>query len=479
MPATLDRHATLYHDSGAHWDMDTADAYIDNQFEEFLSDLRALVDHPSVSATGEGIRDCATFEQSLCLAYGFDTAELVETAGHPAVVAHAYVDNDPENDAPTVLIYGHYDVQPVDPDAWDSPPFESEIRTEDGEELLYGRGTVDNKGQHFAYLCAVRTLRDTTGLPVNVTLLLDGEEESGSPNLLDAVEAREDELHADLSLNSDGPVDESGRPTVVFGNRGILIVQIDVRGPSGDLHSGHYGGAAPNPAWELNRLLGTMREDSGRIAIDGFYDDVREMPESHREFVEELEPDPAAMLEKLDVGGFEDGPGDTFLEKTLYNPTLNINGIASGHGADGFKTIVPSEASASIDMRLVVDQEPDDIYEKFLAHVEQHSSDTVTTAVTRYASMNPTRTPVDTPFSGPVIQAVTEGWGEDPIVKPVSGGSAPYALFTTYLGLPHISVPYGQQNNNQHSANERYAVEHFRKGVRTSTRLLRAVAEGA
>jgi acetylornithine deacetylase/succinyl-diaminopimelate desuccinylase-like protein len=347
--------------------MDT-DTYIDGEFDSFLADLQRLVDQPSISGTGEGIGECARLEQSLCLEYGFDTADIVETSGHPAVLARAYVDNDPENDAPTVLVYGHYDVQPVDPEQWESPPFDSEIRVEDGQELFYGRGTVDNKGQHFAYLCAVRTLRDTTGLPVNVTLLLDGEEERGSPNLLDAVEAREADLAADLSLNSDGPVDDSGRPTVVFGNRGILVVQLDVKGPDGDLHSGHYGGAVPSPVWELTRLLGTMRDEHGRIAIDGFYDDVRGVGEADRELLDPLEPDPDELLESLGVDGFQGGPGETFLEKTLYYPSLNVNGIRGGHGEAGFKTIVPNDASATIDMRLVPDQEPDDIYEQFAAH---------------------------------------------------------------------------------------------------------------
>lgn len=455
-----------------------ADAYVEGNFDRFLEGLRSLVAQPSISATGEGIEDCATFLRSLCLEYGFDTADVVETAGHPAVLAHAFVDNDASNDAPTVLVYGHYDVQPVDPDAWETPPFEPTIREVDGRQLLYGRGTVDNKGQHFAYLCAVEALRETTGLPVNVALLLDGEEESGSPNLLDAVEAREDELSADVALNSDGPVDESGRPTVVFGNRGILVVQVDVRGPSGDLHSGHYGGAVPNPAWELNRLLGTMRDETGGVAIDSFYESVRPVTDDARELLDEFEPDPERLCEKLDVGGLQGGPGDTFLEKTLHYPTLNVNGLASGHGGDGFKTIVPSEASATIDMRLVVDQDPDEIFERFRDHVDEHADDRVATSVTRLGSMDPTRTPVDTPYRGPVVDAVTEGWGEEPVVKPSSGGSAPYALFTNYLGLPHLSVPYGQQDNNQHSPNEHFAVDHFEKGVRTSVRTLMALGDG-
>ena len=454
----------------------TVDDTIEERFETYLDDLRALVAQQSISATGEGIRECAEHERELCLEYGFDEAEIVETSGHPAVLARAYVDGEHDNDAPTALVYGHYDVQPVDPAEWDSPPFEPEVRLEDGQELLYGRGTVDNKGQHFTYLCAVRSLRDTTGLPCNVTLLLDGEEESGSPNLLDAVEAREDDLAADVSINSDGPIDGSGRPVVSFGNRGILVVGLDVSGPAGDLHSGHYGGAIPSPAWELLRLLGTMRDEHGRIAVDGFYDAVEGVPEPDRELLDEFEPDEAELLDDLGVGGLQDGPGETFLEKTLYHPTLNVNGIASGHGEDGFKTIVPSDASATIDMRLVVDQDPDRIFDLFEQHVEEHADDRLETTVTYHASMDPMRTPTDTPYFDPIVDAVTDGWGEAPLVKPSTGGSAPYALFTDYLGLPHASIPYGQTDNNQHSPNERFAVEHFRKGIRTSARLLDAVS---
>ena len=455
--------------------MDTVDAHIESQFDAYLDDLVSLVAQPSISATGQGIEACARHERDLCLEYGFDAAEVVETSGHPAVVAHAEADVDGE--APTVLVYGHYDVQPVDPDAWTTPPFEPEIRVEDGEELLYGRGTVDNKGQHFTYLTAVQALRRTVGLPVNVTLLLDGEEESGSPNLIDAVKAREEDLAADLSINSDGPIDDSGRPTVNFGNRGLVVASVDVSGPEGDLHSGHYGGAVPNPAWELVRLLGTMRDPHGRVAIDGFYDGVDDVPESGRELLDEFESDPEELQDRLDVGGFQDGPGETFLEKTLYYPSLNVNGIGSGHGEEGFKTIVPADASASIDMRLVVGQEPDDVFEKFRAHVEEHADDRLETTVRRHAGVDPMRTPIDTPYYDPIVGAVREGWGREPIVKPSTGGSAPYALFTDYLGLPHVSIPYGQGNNNQHSPDERFAVEHFRKGIRTSARLLAGIPD--
>ncbi|SNR40176.1 M20/M25/M40 family metallo-hydrolase [Halorubrum vacuolatum] len=459
--------------------INTVDAAVDDRFEEYVADLTRLVSQPSISATGEGIRECAELLRSLTAEYGFDTAEIVETSGHPAVIAHAFVDNDPDNDAPTVLVYGHYDVQPVVPAEWTDPPFEPTRREIDGREYLYGRGTVDNKGQHVAYLAAVETLRETVGLPVNVTLLLDGEEESGSPNLMEVVEARESALRADVSINSDGPVDESGRPTVVFGNRGILIVEVSVRGPNGDLHSGHYGGAIPNPARELTRLLGTMYADDGRIAIDGFYDDIEPITETDRDLIAAIEPDIDELTAKLGVGDLEDGPGETVLEKTLYYPTLNINGLAGGHVEEGYKTIVPSTASATIDARLVVDQTPDGVFDRIAAHVERHADDRFETTLTRHGEMDPTRTPVDSPYRKPLVDAVAEGWGAEPVVKPLSGGSAPYALFTDVLGLPHVSIPHGQRDNNQHSADEHYALDHFKKGIRTSTRVLRAVATAA
>lgn len=311
---------------------------------------------------------------------------------------------------------------------------------------------------------------------MNVTLLLDGEEESGSPNLMDAVEAREADLTADVSISSDGPIDESGRPLVVFGNRGILVVQVDVDGPNGDLHSGHYGGAVPNPIWELTRLLGTMKDEDDRIAIEGFYQNVRPVTDADRELLDRSEPDPETLADKLGIGGFDQGPGETILERTTMYPTLNVNGIAGGHGGEGFKTIVPAEASATIDIRLVIDQDPEEIYELFVDHVEAHADDRVTTTVTRLGSMDPTRTPVDSPYHEPIVEAVADGWGEAPIVKPSTGGSAPYAIFTDYLGLDHVSVPYGQQNNNQHSPNERFAIDHFQRGIKTSVRLLSAVA---
>lgn len=453
---------------------DAVDGHVDATVESYVEDLQRLVAQPSVSATGEGIQECAELLVSLCDRYGFDEVDIVETAGHPTVLARADANHHPEN-APTVLLYGHYDTQPVEPEAWETDPFDPVVRERNGERFVYGRGTVDNKGQHLAHVAAVRSLRETGGLPVNVTLLLDGEEESGSPNLMDAVRARESDLDADVSLNADGPVQDSGRPVVVLGNRGILVVDVEVTGPDGDLHSGHYGGAVPNPAWELTRLLGTLRDPHGRVAVDGFYDDVRSVTDADQELLSELERDPEELAADLGVAGFQDGPGETFLERTLFYPSLNINGLNGGHAGEGFKTIVPQTVSVTIDARLVADQDPDEVYRRLERHVETHADDRLAVSVSRGPSMDPLRTPVDVRYREPVVAAVRKGWNEAPVVKPVTGGSAPYAVFANYLGLPHLSVPYGQPDNNQHSPDEHFSLDHFERGIRTSAQLFHAI----
>jgi acetylornithine deacetylase/succinyl-diaminopimelate desuccinylase-like protein len=460
-------------------DLAEADSYVEEQYDEFLADLRELVAQPSVSRTGRGIEECAGYLESLCSRYGFGEVDVVGTDWHPAVVARAYVDGDPAaaEEHPTLLVYGHYDVQPVDPERWETPPFDPVVEDgPDGERYLYGRGSVDNKGQFHTHVAAVRAFRATVGLPVNVTLLLDGEEESGSPSMPDVVDRNADRLDADLAINSDGPVDESGRPHVVFGNRGLVQAEVNVAGADRDLHSGHNGGAVPNPAWKLLRLLNTMRDDDGRIAIDGFYEDVRGVTDRDREALEAMPLDEAELRAAYGVERFDHGPGESFFEKVLFYPTLNVSGISSGHPEGETKTIVPSRAHVTVDMRLVADQDPDDVWAKFADHVEAHSSDRVTTDVRRHSAYRPNRTPLDSPFADPIVEAVDAVWEREPIVKPLTGGSAPYAVFADELGVDHIKVPYGQRANNQHSPDEHYSLDHHRRGILTNLRLYDSVA---
>jgi len=450
--------------------LDAVDRRAEEGFEDALADLERLLAQPSISATGEGVRECTALAASLCEAYGFDRTSTVETPGQPAVVAHA---DAPAPDAPTVLLYGHYDVQPADPEEWTTPPFEPTRRPgPDGRERIYARGAGDNKGQWFAHLCAVRAWREAGELPTNVTLLLEGEEESGSPNLDALVERHTDTLAADLAFVADGPIDQSGRPHVLMGARGLLYVQIDARGPNRDLHSGNYGGPVPNPAWELVRLLASMRDGDGRVTIDGFYDDVRPVGERDREALAAMPFDPEATREDLDVEAFAAGPGESYLETLLYYPTLNVAGFTAGYGGEGAKTVLPSQAQVKLDMRLVADQEPDAVFERFREHVHRHATGTVRLEVTRHARMHPQRTPLDHPVREPVTDAVTDAWGVEPVLKPTLGGSLPTAAFERELGAPCVVVPYANSDENNHSPDENLAVDCFRNGVATTARLL-------
>ncbi|RJT07869.1 M20/M25/M40 family metallo-hydrolase [Halococcus sp. IIIV-5B] len=447
------------------------DERIDADFETSLDDLFELLAQPSISATDEGVAECTALVENACREYGFDDVKTVETPGQPSVIAHARAE-DPDA-VPTVLLYGHYDVQPVEADLWETPPFEPTIREgPDGTDRIYARGAGDNKGQWFSHLCAVRALREAGSLPVNVTLLVEGEEESSSPNLEWVVETHAHELAADLTYAADGPIDPSGRPHVLMGARGMLYVQIDAEGPNRDLHSGNFGGPVPNPAWELVRLLGSMKDENGRIAIDGFYDDVRGITDRDREVLADIPFDAAAMRSDLGIDGFADGPGESPLEKLLYYPTLNVPGFGSGYTGEGSKTIIPSTASVKIDMRLVADQDPDDILTRFRDHVERHASGTVDLDVISHGSMTPQRTSLDSPVIAPILDAVGETWDNDPILKPSLGGSLPTYVFENHLGTPCVVVPYANADEDNHSPNENLAVERFRTGIHTTAHVL-------
>ena len=460
------------------------DQYVDDELETFLEDLTALLAQPSISATGEGVEECTSMVEQLCHNYGFDETELVETPGQPAIVAHAFTDRDQGSavdeatDVPHVLIYGHYDVQPVTPDEWTTPPFDPTRRSgPDGRERIYARGAGDNKGQWFAHLCALRAWREQSTLPLNITLLLEGEEESGSPHLDAVVERLADEgLDPDVAYVADGPVDASGNPHVLMGARGMLYVELNAQGPNRDLHSGNYGGPVPNPAWELVRILASMKDANGRVSIDGFYDEVRPIDELDKETLDNMPFDADAVMRDLGIESFADGPGESYLEALLYYPTLNIAGFASGYGGEGTKTIIPSTAQLKMDMRLVADQNPEEIYDRFRRHVQSHRSGTVDLEVSQLGAMHPQRTPLDHPVRDPIMNAAAGGWDSDPILKPTLGGSLPTAAFTRIFGVPAVTVPYANSDENNHSPDENLAVDCFRNGIRTTIRLLNNLA---
>lgn len=452
-----------------------AAAYEDAE-EAFLDDLFELLSTPSISTTGAGIEPCVELAERLCLAYGFDETHRVETDGHPALLARAFVDGDPDNERPTVLIFGHYDVQPVDPEAWTSPPFEPTIRDgPDGSPRIYARGAGDNKGQWFAHLCALRALGEG-GPPVNLTLLLEGEEEIGSPHVHDVVRAERARLRADLFYTADGPIDPSGRPVVMLGSRGLLYVELTVRGADRDLHSGNYGGPVPNAAWELVHLLATMQGPDGYVRVDGFYDDVRELTDADRAALRALPDEPATLQEHLGIAAFAPGPGESYHEQLMYQPTMNLAGLTGGYGGEGKKTVLPARATAKLGLRLVPDQEPDDVFAELDAHVRRHAPPTVEVEVEHLGGVPPHRTPLDSPWVGPLERAVAAAWDREPIVRPSIGASGPKHVFADLLDVPVFIIPYANSDEDNHAPDENLALECFRRGVLTTASVLQHVA---
>lgn len=431
-----------------------------------LADLIRLLRQPSISAQNVGVAECAALVADLLRQAGF-APRLFDTPGHPMI----YAERLQAPGKPTVLIYGHYDVQPPDPlDAWLSPPFEPTVR--DGK--LFARGAGDNKGQFFAQICGARAWLETAGeLPVNAKFLLEGEEETGSPHLDRFVEDHRELLAADLVYTSDGPVFDDAQPIVVFGVRGMLYVELHARGASHDLHSGNWGGIAPNPAWTLVRLLNTMLDTENNVQIAGFSDDVQPVTPLMRAAMDNLPLDQDRVLGNLGISHLPPPKDLPYYDRLMARPTLNIAGFTSGYGGPGTKTIIPATATVKIDMRLVPRQDPADVYAKFVAHVAHHAPEV---QVRFLGSMDPSATPLDHPFAGPVRRAVARGFGKAPLDVPLLGGSLPDAVWTQTLGVPSFLVPYANPDEDNHAPNENIKVDRFHAGIRTAATLLAELA---
>lgn len=437
-------------------------AHIDAQRQSYLDRLLAYLRMPSISAEGVGIGEVATVLVEQLLGMGF-AARLMPSAGWPMV----YGERRDVPGAPTVLLYGHYDVQPADPiEAWVSPPFDPTIR--DGR--IYARGAGDNKGQHFAQLLALEaTLAVHGALPCNVLVLLEGEEEIGSPHIADFVRQHRDLLRCDLVVTADGPVHDSGRATVMFGVRGVASFELHARGANRDLHSGNFGGVAPNPLWTLVHLLATMKGPDGRITIDGFYDNVQPPSALEQHALAALPVDMVRVKQELGLAEL-DAPHDRgFYERLAAWPTLTINGLHGGYGGPGSKTVLPSAALAKCDIRIVETQTVHEILDKVEAHVRRHAPGV---EVVRQGGMDPSKTPLDSPFAAPVTRAVARGHDEEPLLVPAMGGSLPDYVWTKVLGVPSFVTPYANADEANHAPNENLEVERFFKGIKTGAALL-------
>jgi len=431
--------------------------------DRFLNELLDLLRIPSVSADSNYKADvarCAEAVKEHMLKAGCDKAEVCPTAGHPIVYGEKII--DPK--LPTVLVYGHYDVQPPDPlDLWHSGPFDPVIK--DGK--IYARGACDDKGQMFMHIKALEVMVKTNSQPCNVKIMIEGEEEVGSTCLASFLEDNKERLKADIVLVSDTSMISMEHPSIESGLRGIAGLEVEVTGPVRDLHSGVYGGAVANPLNILCSMIASLHDENRHITIPGFYDRVQELSPAERKALNEAPFDIEAYKEELGIKEVCGEKGYTTLERTGIRPTLDLNGIWGGYQGEGSKTILPSKASAKITMRLVPDQRPHEIAELFKKHFESIAPDYVTVKVTLGHGGEPVVTPTDSPAYQAAAKALRTTFGKEPIPTR-GGGSIPIiALFEKTLGLKTVLLGFGLDNDNIHSPNEKYDVVNYFKGIET------------
>jgi len=436
--------------------------HIDANADSFLARMMEYVSHPSISAQNVGIREVANLLVKQLGDLGMQ-AELVETDGHPFVLGRR--DVDPAK--PTVLLYGHYDVQPPEPlEAWLSPPFEPTIR--DGK--VFARGVGDNKGQHFAQLLAIESHLAVSGtLPCNVIFLLEGEEEIGSPQIASFVETHADRLDADLVVTSDGPLHESGAPVIVCGVRGMASFELRSKTAKRDTHSGNFGGVMPNAIWKLVDLLSTMKTPEGQITVEGLTEPVIPPTNLERAATERLPLDIDAIKAELGLAEFDAPTDRAYWDRLMFHPTLTINGFHGGYGGKGSKTVLPCEAFVKCDIRLVEPLTPEYVFDRIRAHVKKHAPDV------EFVSLNgmlPSKTPMDSPYMVPLRDAIFDARGVEPLVYPTVGGSLPDYVFTKVLGKPAFVIPYANADEANHAPNENLEIVRFIDGIRTGAALL-------
>ena len=439
--------------------------YIDKNKQRFLDELFDLLRIPSVSAdekfTADVVKAAETVRDRL-LEAGCDNAELIETDGHPVVYGEKIIDKN----LPTVVVYGHYDVQPADPyELWDSPPFEPVIR----DEKIYARGACDDKGQMYMHVKALQTMVDTESLPCNVKFMIEGEEEVGSKNLGTFVKENKEKLAGDVILISDTGIISNENPSICVGLRGLSYVEVEVTGPNRDLHSGLYGGSVANPINILSDMISDLIDDKGRITIPGFYDKVEELSTEERVAMNNAPfsvEDYKAELEINDVRGEE---GYTTLERIGIRPALDVNGIWGGYIGEGAKTVLPSTAHAKISMRLVPDQQNEEITKLFTEHFMSLAPTGVKVKVTPHHGGQPAVTKTDSLAYQAASHAFEEAWGKEPIPTR-DGGSIPIvALFKDVLKTDVVLLGFGLASDAIHSPNEHYGVFNYYKGIETIT----------
>ncbi len=449
--------------------MGKIDQFIESNRDRFLEELFELLKIPSVSADSKyqaDVRRAADFIQGKLVAAGADRVEICETAGHPIVYGEKLVNES----LPTVLVYGHYDVQPPDPiDLWDSPPFEPVIKKTElhPEGAIFARGSADDKGQMYMHIKAFEAMMNNGGLPCNVKFIIEGEEEVGSDHLEEFLAENKEMLKADIVLVSDTDMVSNETPSITVGLRGLSYVEVEVTGPNRDLHSGLYGGGVPNPINILAEMIASLKDEKQRINIPGFYNDVQELHPAERVDLNKAPFDLGDYKKSIGLSDVEGEDGFTVLERTSIRPTLDVNGIWGGYTGEGAKTVIASKAYAKISMRLVPNQDPDKITKLFQQHFESIAPKSVKVKVTPHHGGQPAVTPTDSVAYKAAAKAMKTTFGKDPIPYR-GGGSIPIvALFEQILDCKTVLMGFGLDTDAIHSPNEHYGVFNYFKGIET------------
>lgn len=441
--------------------------YINENIGRFIEELKDFLKIPSISNSPENkidVDNCAKWLKEQIKNIGFNKVEIYNTPGHPIV----YAENlEAGSDKPTALVYGHYDVQPVDPlDLWTNPPFEPIIR----EGKIYARGTTDDKGQVFIHIKSLETyLKVNKSLPINIKLFIEGEEEIGSPNLVKFINDNKGLLKCDIVVISDTSMYARGLPSICYGLRGLAYMQIDITGPNRDLHSGSYGGGVDNPINALSEIITKLKDEKGKVLIDGFYDDVIPLSQKERDEFARLPFNEEEFKKDLDIPEVFGEEGYTTTERLSARPTLDCNGIWGGFQGEGAKTVLPSKAGTKISMRLVPNQDPKKIAKLFIDYVNKIAPKTVKLVVTDLHGGKPSVTPIDTPAIKAALVSLKSGYGVDPVFMK-EGGSIPIVnSFKEILGADTVLLGFGLPDENAHSPNEHLDLDNFHKGILSIT----------
>ena len=437
--------------------------YLNDHKDKFLNELLDLLRIPSVSADkkfdGE-VRNAATFVKDQLIAAGVDYAELCETKGHPIVYAEKIIDST----FPTVLVYGHYDVQPADPyELWDHPPFEPIVKN----DRIYARGACDDKGQMYMHVKAFEAMMETNALTCNVKFMIEGEEEVGSDNLEAFIKEEKQKLSADVILISDTSIINNDTPSITVGLRGLSYLEVEVTGPNKDLHSGVYGGAVANPINILTKLIADMQDEEGRITLPGFYDDVLEYSEAQRAEMAKAPFDLGHYKKELNIEEVKGEKGFSTIERVGIRPCLDVNGIWGGYTGPGSKTVLPSKAFAKISTRLVSNQNSDKITQMIIKYFEENVPKSVKVKVTPHHGGTPAVVSTHSNGYQAASKAFEQSWGKTPIPT-MEGGSIPIvALFMQELKIEPILMGFGLDSDDIHSPNESYGLFNYYKGIET------------